>query len=195
MSEVFKARRHGRVQLQLPGDAAGLLSSLAGQLIELLRDGEATSQVTDPLEEIVGMSDTHREPPSDAALRRLLPDGFTDPNGQTSDPEAAAEFRRFTERGLRDGKVADAHVVLDTIGTTTDGTARDAVDVELDEDQVGSWMRCLNDMRLTIGARLEVAADDEEKWAELAADDPRGPIYEIYVWLGYLLEDLLGELS
>ena len=34
-------------------------------------------------------------------LARLLPDGYQ------QDPEAAGEFRKYTERGLRDGKVEE----------------------------------------------------------------------------------------
>ena len=40
--------------------------------------------------------------PDDPALARLLPDAYAD------DEEAAAEFRRFTERDLRDAKARDA---------------------------------------------------------------------------------------
>src|SRR5699024_8818657 len=148
---------------QLPADAAGLLVNLAGQLVELLSDGEASTEAVDPLEELVGLDTSHREPPTDAALRRLLPDGFTTPDGETSDPEAAAEFRRFTERGLRDGKIRDAKVVLETIGDVPGETDGDeGVDFELDADQAQAWLRSLNDMRLTIAERLEVAPDDEE---------------------------------
>src|SRR5262249_58708344 len=48
-------------------------------------------------------------PPEDPVLARLLPDAYRD------DPEAAGEFRRFTEQGLRSGKVAAAQTVLATL--------------------------------------------------------------------------------
>ena len=54
--------------------------------------------------------DAPREIPDDPALQRLLPDAHRD------DPEVAAEFRRFTERSLREGKVDDAIVVLRSLG-------------------------------------------------------------------------------
>ena len=41
-------------------------------------------------------------PPTDPAVRRLLPDASRD------DPEVAAEFRRLTEDDLRAGKIAPA---------------------------------------------------------------------------------------
>ncbi len=54
-----------------------------------------------------------------------------------------------------------------------------------------SWLRCITDLRLTLAERLGVTVDDDEYWAALDADDERLPVYEIYGWLGYLLESLL----
>src|SRR5262249_17462880 len=45
----------------------------------------------------------------DRVRARLLPDAYRD------DPEAAGEFRRYTELSLRDGKVAAARTVLGTL--------------------------------------------------------------------------------
>ena len=90
--------------------AAALVANLARQLIELLSDGEPQEQVgTDPLEAMLDF-DAPREMPEDPALQRLLPDAHRD------DAEVAAEFRRFTERSLREGKVDDAIVVLRSLG-------------------------------------------------------------------------------
>ncbi|MGH3493083.1 MAG: DUF2017 domain-containing protein [Sciscionella sp.] len=191
MSRPFRARRGGVVRGQVPAYAAGILTNLAGQLVELLSDGEATGEVRDPLEEIVGL-DSEREAPDDAALRRLLPDAHRD------DPEVSAEFRRFTERTLRTGKIADARVVIDTLaGAGYDETMAPAelVDFVLDRDTMRSWMRSLTDLRLTLAERLSVTADDEDYWAGLPGDDPRRQVYEIYGWLGYLLEDLVGAAA
>jgi hypothetical protein len=53
-------------------------------------------------------------------------------------------------------------------------------------------MRCLTDLRLTLAARLEVTAeDDEATWLTLPEDDARGSLYRIYGWLGFQLESLL----
>nr|MBP8921770.1 DUF2017 family protein [Micropruina sp.] len=35
---------------------------------------------------------------------------------------------------------------------------------------------------------------DVEELEELDAEDPRGVMYNMYEWLGYLLEDLLDKL-
>jgi hypothetical protein len=186
----FRARRKGSVQVELPAHAAGLLASLARQLVELLSDGEASQRVeSDPLEAMLDF-DAPREAPQDPALLRLLP------NAHRDDDEAAAEFRRFTERSLRDGKIADAMTVIDDIGEIPDDLADDAADFEfeIDADAARAWLRSLTDMRLTLAERIGVTAEDETYWESLPEDDPRLPVYEIYGWLGYLLESLLDAV-
>ena len=187
MSE-FRSLRKGGVHGQLPGYAAALIASLARQLIELLSDGEPLEPVgTDPLEAMLDF-DAPREAPEDPALKRLLPDAHRD------DEEVAAEFRRFTERGLRESKVDDAIIVLRSLGAESGADLGDSdadIEFELDRDAVRSWMRCLTDLRLTLASRLGVEANDEEFWAGLPEGDERLPVYEIYGWLGYLLESML----
>jgi hypothetical protein len=192
---LFRRRGKDRIRVQLPPYAAGLLANLAAQLIELLSDGEPSGDTVDPLEELVGL-DGPREVPEDPALRRLLPDGVRD------DEEAAAEFRRFTERSLRQAKVVDATAVLVAVKEAAQGLSEGSgegsedgedLEFELGPDEVRSWMRCLTDMRLTLAERLGVEADDDERWEGLPADDPQVAVHDIYQWLGYLLESLLDE--
>ncbi|MGH3507090.1 MAG: DUF2017 domain-containing protein [Nocardioidaceae bacterium] len=192
---MFKRRGKDRVLVQLPPYAAGLLASLAGQIIELLSDGEAVGEAADPLEEMVGL-DGPRDVPEDPALRRLLPDGIR------GDEEAAAEFRRFTERSLRRSKIDDARLLLSAVKSAADeleGEEPNAgmtdLELELDRDEVRAWMRCLTDMRLTLAERLGVEADDDERWDALPDDDPRVAVHDIYQWLGYLLESLLDAAT
>ncbi len=128
--------------------------------------------------------DGPRDTPDDPALRRLLPDAHRE------DPEFSAEFRRLTERTLRDGKVRDAVVVLGNLGDLDDLPSVD-LEFELDREQVRAWLRCLTDLRLTLAERLGVTANDEAYWQSLPPDDDKLPVYEIYQWLSYLLESLL----
>ncbi len=168
----------------LPVYAAGLIANLARQLVELLSDGEVAEQPgADPLEALLDF-DAPRETPEDPALGRLLPRAYAD------DDEAAAEFRRFTERGLREGKVRDAKVVLSKLTDAGDGLPDD-LEFDLDAQQARAWMRCLTDLRLTLAARLGVTAEDEGFWERLPETDERLPVYEIYGWLGYILESLI----
>jgi hypothetical protein len=184
----FKSRRRGGVYVVLPVYAADLIANLARQLIELLSDGEVIDQPgVDPLEAMLDF-DAPRETPDDPALGRLLPPAYS------NDDEAAAEFRRFTERTLREGKVRDAKVVLAKLADAGDGLPDD-LEFDLDAQQARAWMRCLTDLRLTLAARLGVTADDEGFWESLPQTDERLPVYEIYGWLGYLLESLIDAVK
>jgi hypothetical protein len=186
----FHARRKGGVQVEIPSQAAALIASLARQLVELLSDGEAAQPVDeDPLEAMLEF-DAPREPPQDPALLRLLPDAHRD------NDEASAEFRRYTEHTLREGKIADAMTVIDGIGEVwPDDDDGEDVEFELDANEARAWLRSLTDMRLTLAERLGVTADDEAYWESLSPDDPRIAVYEIYGWLGYLLESLLDAVK
>lgn len=183
----FRPHRKGSVYVDLPAYAARLLANLTRQLIELLRDGEGTPHpAADPLEAMLSV-DGPREAPDDPALLRLLP------NAHLDDEEAAAEFRRYTERSLREAKVADASVLLDTIGRVDEEEVGD-LEFVLDPAQARAWMRCLTALRLTLAERLGVTAEDEDYWEALDNNDERLPVYEIYGWLGYLLESLIDAV-
>ena len=180
----FRSRRKGRVYVELPAYAAGLIANLTRQLVELLSDGEPTAVAgEDPLEAMLDFEGP-REAPDDPALQRLLPDAHRD------DVEASAEFRRFTEHTLREAKIANAMVVLDSIGDVTDIGEGD-LEFELSPAQARAWLQCLTDLRLTLATRLGVTADDDEFWDSLPDDDPRVGVHEIYGWLGFLLESLV----
>lgn len=183
----FRPHRKGSVYVEFPPYAARLLANLTSQLIELLRDGESTPHAAaDPLEAMLTV-DGPREAPADPALLRLLP------NAHLDDEEAAAEFRRYTERSLRESKVGDATVVLETIGRVEDDEVDD-LEFVLEPAQARAWMRCLTALRLTLAERLGVTAEDEDYWEALDEDDERVPVYEIYGWLGYLLESLIDAV-
>jgi hypothetical protein len=170
---------------------ADLLRSLASQLIELLRNEAATpTSGGDPLEALLDFTGPTTEP-EDPVLRRLFPTAYPD------DEEAAGDFRRFTEGGLREGKaVAAAQVVddLEDAGLPEEPEDGLFIDVELDEDAAMTWMRSFTDMRLAIATRLGVEDDDEEVWAALPEDDPRAQVHDIYDWLGFLQETLVRSV-
>jgi hypothetical protein len=126
-------------------------------------------------------------------LARLFPDAYRE------DGDASAEFRRFTESSLRDGKARAAGTVIDTLeeaGLPTEPTGEElTIDVELDPETAEVWMRALTDLRLALGTRLEVEEGDEEYWYSLPDDDPRGQAHHIYEWLGYLQETLIQAVG
>lgn len=115
--------------------------------------------------------------PSDPAVARLVPDGYT------GDDEAAAEFRRLTADDLTEAKVRNAELLLETLGQD-----RKAV---LTPEAEQAWLRSLNDIRLTLGSRLEVTAD-----GFAASSDPQVLLMrDVYDWLGYVQEALVRALD
>lgn len=188
MSAGFRRhRRSGSAVATFTVFEADLLRSLAAQLIELLRNEEATPATGDPLEAMLDFSGPTTEP-DDPVLARLFPTAYPD------DGEAAGDFRRFTESGLRDGKAAGAAVVIDTLeeaGLTAEPEDGVFIDVELDAGATWAWLRSFTDMRLAIATRLGIEDDDEPVWADLPDDDPRAQVHDIYEWLGYLQETLV----
>lgn len=165
-----------RAVLQLEEVEVALLRSLALQMIDFV--GPTTAASDDPLAAMVGIDPLARTP-DDPALRRLLPDAYLD------DDDAAGEFRRFTERDLRESKVASARVVLGAL----DGSGRAAVPIGTDE--MGAWLGFLNDTRLTLGARLDLTEANLDELAELPDDDPRSGLFQVYDWLTFVQESLV----
>jgi len=115
-------------------------------------------------------------------LARLLPDAYQD------DPEAAGEFRKYTESSLREAKKYFAQTLLDTL-PPKGGRVR------LTGDQARDWLRALNDVRLMFGVRLEVTEDFEEQLAALNPEDPKVAAFEVYGWLGAVQESLVQALA
>ena len=133
-----------------------MLTQLASQVAELLETRADTSP--------------------DAALKRLLPEAYR------GDPEAAAEFRRFTSDDLAGRKVANARVLMESVRDAAAATS--ATRVTLDAAEAQAWIRALTDIRLSIGARLGIETDD-------AVLDQGEPMVEVYNWLGFAQESLV----
>lgn len=193
MSAFSYQRRGKQIAATFTGFEADLLRSLASQLVELLHDEAAlpAESSVDPLEALLDFSGPTTEP-EDPVLARLFPSAYHD------DEEAAGEFRRFTEGSLREGKAAGAAAIVDALEEaglppelTEDGLM---IDVELDPPTAETWMRSLTDLRLALATRLGIEDGDEDYWDQLPDDDPRGQVYGIYQWLGYLQETLVEAL-
>jgi hypothetical protein len=182
VSGFARHRRSGHVIATFTGFEADLLRSLASQLVELLRNEAAVPRHDiDPFESLMDFSGPTTEP-EDPVLARLFPTAYHD------DEEAAAEFRRYTEAGLRDGKAAGAASVIDTLeeaGLPTELTEEGLViDVEIDQATAETWLRTFTDLRLALATRLGVpglrhlplaraAAGDDGRGAELLGHLPR----------------------
>ena len=157
----FHAKPGGIVVARFDVAELALLAQLSTQLTELL----------------IEQSD------EDPALRRLLPDAYPD------DPEASAEFRRFTADGLVERKLANASVLLASIGAAAaSGTASGPATLRLDPPTVQAWLRSLGDLRLTIAVRIGIEQDGDE-------GTPGDPLADLYDWLGYLQGSLVDALD
>ncbi|AXE78155.1 DUF2017 domain-containing protein [Streptomyces atratus] len=190
MAGHFEATPGGGAAVALDEVEIAILRSLAVQLLELIGPGDEPAEGEDPLAAL--FAEGPSEPPTDPALARLFPEAYGDKDSELR--AASAEFRRFTENDLRSRKRDDALTVvrtLDALSVTEDG---DAV-LELTGDECRKWLGALNDLRLTIGTRLEVSDDDEAgSLYRLPDSDPRKPMMMAYLWLGALQETLVETL-
>lgn len=188
----------------LPGGAAialeeieiSILRSLAVQLLELIGPGEQSAEAgSDPLAEL--FVDGPSEPPTDPALARLFPDAYGGPGGKDDEETLAAssEFRRYTENDLRTRKRDDGLAVVRALDGLTPDAAGGAV-LTLAPEESRQWLGTLNDLRLTLAARLDITSeDDPDGLFALDDGDPRKPLVMAYLWLGGLQESLVQTLA
>jgi hypothetical protein len=186
--EPFRSTRGKGARASLAPAEASLLRSLVSQVIALIAP-DAPSAFTDSdgvlarLDaELTGLGEDQAQTPDDPVLARLLPDAYRD------DPDAAGEFRRYTESSLRSVKHEAAQVMLDTL-------PEEGGRIQLSHDQALAWLKALNDVRLALGVRLDVTEEFEEQWDRLDADDPQRSAFEVYAWLGAVQESLVHALA
>ncbi len=163
---------------------AGVIRYLVSQIAELVSEDSTAADAgidSGDLEAQLGLS-SHAQLPDNPVLARLLPDGYSD------DPEASAEFRRYTEETLRSGKIASAQTVLSSLPP---GGGQ----VRLNEPECQQWLKALNDVRLALSVRLGITDENEDVSGRLTAEDPRAAYVWVYQWLAYLQDSLVDALS
>jgi hypothetical protein len=137
--------------------------------------GPETDIPDDPLEALAASIDTEVQPPSDPARGRLLPDGVLD------DPEAAAEFRRFSEASLLQRKRSDARALR---------VAAAGGPSVLSPQEARQLLGALNDLRLMLGTRLAVT----EQGVLAGGEDLHAyRSYQLFTALQSLLVDVLAR--
>lgn len=181
MARRFRRTRKG-ITLGLDDTEVELMARLFNDVAQMVAPVVADDE--DPLIAMVGISADARTP-DDPALARLLPDATRD------DPDAAAEFRRFTERGLR----ARKQEALRTASASLAGGGS----VVLDDAEAGAWLTSLTDVRLVLAERLGLRtdADAEALHRELddaEMDDARAWLAAVYDFLTWLQEGLAEVL-
>lgn len=190
MAGHFEALPGGGAAVALDEVEISILRSLAVQLMELIGPGDEPVEGEDPLAAL--FAEGPSEPPSDPALKRLFPDAYGDEDEELR--AAAADFRRYTENDLRARKREDALAVVRNLDALTSSGEGGAI-LKLTADESRAWLGALNDLRLTIGTRLEVTEEDEsEALYRLPDSDPRKPMVMAYLWLGALQESLVETL-
>lgn len=190
MARAFRATTRG-YRADIETHERRLLSHLCADVITMLEArGEALSDDDAPEDsfahfrrELAGLggdADSDEEipgvdPPEDAALARLLPDA-------SSDPAEAAQFRRLSEASLRESKIADLRAAR---------MALESDPVSLTEEQSPVFGRALNDVRLTLAARLNIdSEEDAERVHKVAGrgtaastDEFMAELYAFTTWL------------
>ena len=164
-----------QIVIQIEPFEVKVLGDLANQLLDIASPNSEVVENEDPLAALIGI-DSQAAKPTDPILTRLFPDAYPD------DPDASMEFRRFTERSLRDTNVTRAKRVLADLEGRTKLT--------LNSDQWQQWVGFLNSLRLALGTRLEI---DQESWNEERSEsDPLYQLHELYDWLTWMQETLIS---
>ncbi|MDZ4091229.1 MAG: DUF2017 domain-containing protein [Arthrobacter sp.] len=174
MAKAFKYGIKGITGYLEPAERE-LLRSLFDDVVSMLEPEERANQ--DPLAALVGLDADAREP-SDRALRRLLP------NVSKTDDAASLEFRRYTERSLRESKIG----------------ALKAASLGLDKDELvlapadaRHWSMALNDVRLVLAERLDIRDDEDAGHVHLMQDWSQAEDVESYLALVYNFTTWLQE--
>ncbi|MCT1368240.1 MULTISPECIES: DUF2017 domain-containing protein [Kocuria] len=185
MAKEFKNGRKGIVG-GLEGPERELLIKLFHDVITTL-EPESRGENEDPLEALVGITDDP-EIPEDPALRRLLPQA-------SDDDEAATEFRRYTERGVRESKIA--HLRMAAMDC-------EAPKLVLNPEHAMAFASALNDVRLVVATRLGIESEEDAQrvaeytdWSQARdVESYMSLVYQFVSWLqDSLVEAMLADLD
>ncbi|HEX8927934.1 MAG TPA: DUF2017 family protein [Actinomycetota bacterium] len=163
MAATFRRVGRDRVRVRLGHEELAVLRGLPEQLRAVL-----TEDADDPVN------------------RRLFPPAYLEPE----DAERDAEYRRLMHDELVSAKLANLELVTATLARGAPTLRRWTVD--LTEEEATAWLGVLNDLRLTLGVRLDITEDFDGQVDEA---DPRAPAMHLLSYLGWLQEHLLEALS
>jgi hypothetical protein len=111
----------------------------------------------------------------DPSLRRLFPPAYGE------DEKRNEEYQALAYDELLQKRLGGIDLMEHTLEEET-----------LDEEQLSDWMRAVNELRLVLGTQLGIR-DDEGPHIE--QDDPDGGRKNLYLYLGWLLDDIVTALS
>lgn len=178
-------KRIGEVySLDVTLDEARILINVVEQLLELLGEGDFFHHydASDPFAQLMSVP-SEVVAPDDPVLMRLLPNGY-------ADSEAAGDFRRYTEGSIRASKQRALRELRTQLAILVDNGSAGIVE-GVDAD---TWLLAINDLRLALGVRLDIATESFEFFESLPDEDPQKSIFAVYYWLGWLQGNLLDLL-
>ncbi len=112
----------------------------------------------------------------DPAVGRLFPPAYE------NDPERQADYEDLVRGDLTAQRLRSLQIMEETLRSD-----------RLDEEQVGAWLGALNDLRLVLGTKLDV--DEDMDPDQISDTDEQAPAYALYYYLGWLEEQIVGELA
>lgn len=128
------------------------------------------------------------KPPDNATLQRLLPD-FSKPDDDAPSGDEATERLNAALRSLHEPEIIDAKrfAAQQLLATVPDDGGR----FELTEDAANAWVAAVNDIRLALGAMLDIRPGGPDR---LPDDHPMASHLDVYQWLTFLQEYLVLAL-
>lgn len=188
-----------RIKAVMEAHEVQILHSLVSNVVDMLEQ-RRDSAPRDDLAELTGMRSGHSEAPDQAPLARLLPDFHRPEPGAAEDPDRSAVtrahnsgMRMIHEPEIIDTKLTAAAVVLRTLPARGGG-------VSLTLEQGETWLACLNDVRLGLGALLLEGDPSEDSPAtdipeQVPDGDPRAAHLDVYHWLTFMQDSLCTALA
>lgn len=182
MAQAFRSTPQG-MTARLDAQERGLLRRLFEDVVSMIEPEDTDSD--DPLEQLMGISET-TQTPLDPAVHRLLPEA-------SADSHRAEEFRRFTERGLREAKVGALRRAALAVENDP---------VHLDAEAAVDFSRALNDVRLVLATRLKIDTEADARRIEETAsatpvdsvDDAETYMSVVYGFVSWLQNSLVEAM-
>lgn len=183
MARPFRAGRKG-ITGHLEQPERELLVKLFTDVVTTLEPEAAPDE--DPLAAMLGITEDPQVP-EDPALARLLPQA-------SEDAEEATEFRRLSERGIREAKIA--HLQMAAMDC-------ESAKLVLDDEHAQAFAAALNDVRLVLASRLEIRDEQDAErvaaysdWSQATdVDSYMALVYQFVSWLqDSLMEAMLSRL-
>jgi hypothetical protein len=125
------------------------------------------------LKELMTQLDQLLTDPDSPVMVRVFPPAYSDP----AHAGHQEEYRRLMLEDLVERRRQECQVLVETADATS-----------LTEDQLMSWSRTINSLRLALGTYLDVSEDD-------VPGPPQSPEESAYQFLSWLLEESIEALS